>query len=171
MQIPLGYCGKICSRSGLANKHAIVAFNGIIDPGFSGVVKVLLFNFSDEEYLIQKGTRIAQMIFVKTENVVFKFDILDLKSDRNNKGFGSSGDPLSYSKKFYQTIAMSDLKQIDFPNSYAFVAAAIRSQRDDVYFEKEVLKKHFKDDIELKLLRKSIFLSSMKKRAYLKKKR
>ena len=80
------------------------------------------------------------------------------------------GDPLPYSKKFYQTIAMSDLKQIDFPNSYAFVAAAIRSQCDDVYFEKEVLKKHFKDDIELKLLRKGIFLSSMKKRAYLKKK-
>ena len=91
MQIPLGYCDKIYSRSGLANKHAIFAFNGIIDPGFSGVVKVLLFNFSDEEYLVQKGTRIAQMIFVKTENVIFKFDILDLKSDRNNKGFGSSG--------------------------------------------------------------------------------
>ena len=91
MQIPLGYCGKIYSRSGLANEHGIVAFNGIIDPGFSGVVKVLLFNFSDEEYLVQKGTRIAQMIFVKTENVIFKFDILDLKSDRNNKGFGSSG--------------------------------------------------------------------------------
>ena len=91
MQIPLGYCGKIYSRSGLANEHAIVAFNGIIYPGFSGVVKVLLFNLSNEEYLVQKGTRIAQMIFVKTENVVFKFDILDLKSDRNNKGFGSSG--------------------------------------------------------------------------------
>ena len=91
MQIPLGYCDKIYSRSGLANKHAIFAFNGIIDPGFSGVVKVLLFNLSDEEYLVQKGTRIAQMIFVKTENVVFEFDILDLKSDRNNKGFGSSG--------------------------------------------------------------------------------
>ena len=91
MQIPLGYCGKIYSRSGLANEHGIVAFNGIIDPGFSGVVKVLLFNLSDEEYLVQKGTRIAQMIFVKTENVVFEFDILDLKSDRNNKGVGSSG--------------------------------------------------------------------------------
>ena len=91
MQIPLGYCGKIYSRSGLANEHGIVAFNGIIDPGFSGVVKVLLFNLSDEEYLVQKGTRIAQMIFVKTENVVFEFDILDLKSDHNNKGFGSSG--------------------------------------------------------------------------------
>ena len=92
---------------------------------------------------------------------VTKFDLIH---------HSARGDPLSYSKKFYQTIAMSDLKQIDFPNSYAFVAAAIRSQRDDVYFEKEVLKKHFKDDIELKLLRKGIFLSSMKKRAYLKKK-
>ena len=81
------------------------------------------------------------------------------------------GDPLCYSKKFYQTIAKSDLKQIDFPYSYQFVAAAIKSQRDDVYFEKEVLEKHFKDDIELKLLRKGIFLSSMKKRASLKKKR
>ena len=91
MQIPLGYCGKIYSRSGLANKHGIVAFNGVIDPGFSGVVKVLLFNLSTEEYVVQKRTPIAQMIFVKTENVIFKFDILDFKSDRNNKGFGSSG--------------------------------------------------------------------------------
>ena len=68
------------------------------------------------------------------------------------------GDPLSYSKKFYQTITMSDLNKIDFPNSDAFVAAAIRSQRNDVYFEKKVLEKHFKrDDIELKLIRKGIF--------------
>ena len=74
------------------------------------------------------------------------------------------GDPLSYSKKFYQTISMSDLNKIDFPNSNAFVAATIRSQRDDVYFEKNVLEKHFKrDDIELKLIKKGIFLSSMKK--------
>ena len=91
MQIPLGYCGKIYSRSGLANKHGIVAFNGVIDPGFSGAVKVLLFNLSTEEYVVQKGTRIDQMIFAQTENVVFKFDILDFKSDHNNKGFGSSG--------------------------------------------------------------------------------
>ena len=68
------------------------------------------------------------------------------------------GDPLSYSKKFYQTITMFDLNKIDFPNSDAFVAAAIRSQRNDVYFEKKVLERHFKrDDIELKLIRKGIF--------------
>ena len=79
------------------------------------------------------------------------------------------GDPLSYSKKFYQTITSSDLNQIDFPNSDAFVAAAIKSERDDVYFEKTVLEKHFKrDNIELKLLRRCIFLSRMKKMTYLK---
>ena len=91
MQIPLGYCGKIYSRSGLANDYGVIAFNGIIDPGYLGVVKVLLFNLSDREYLVEKGTRIAQIVYVKTENVVFQFDILDFKSDRNNKGFGSSG--------------------------------------------------------------------------------
>ena len=89
MQIPLGYCGKIYPRSGLANK--IVAFNGTIDSGFLGVVKVLLFNFSTEEYTVQKGTRIAQMVFTKSENVVFNFDTLDSSSNRNIQGFGSSG--------------------------------------------------------------------------------
>ena len=91
MQIPLGCCGKIYSRSGLADKYKIIAFNGIVDPGFLGVVKVLLFNLSDQEYYVKKGTRIAQMIFSKTENVCFKIQSLDFESKRNNKGFGSSG--------------------------------------------------------------------------------
>ena len=91
MQIPPGYCGIIHPRSGLANKHGIVAFNGVIDSGFLGVVKVLLFNLSTETYVVQKGTRIAQMLFSEIENVTFNFDILDCKSDRNNQGFGSSG--------------------------------------------------------------------------------
>ena len=91
MQVPVGYCGKIYPRSGLANKHGIVAFNGVIDSGFLRVVKVLLFNFSTEEYTVQKGTRIAQMVFSKSENVVFNFDTLDSSSNRNTQGFGSSG--------------------------------------------------------------------------------
>ena len=90
MQIPLGYHGKIYSRSGLTDK-GIVALNGIVDPGFLGVIRVLLFNLSDKEYCVEKGTRIAQMIFNKTENVCFKIESLDFKSERNNKGFGSSG--------------------------------------------------------------------------------
>ena len=90
MQIPLGYCGIIHSRSGLANK-GIIALNGIADPGFLGVIKVLLFNLSDKEYIVEKGTRFAQIIFHKTVNVSFTFESFDFHSERNNKGFGSSG--------------------------------------------------------------------------------
>ena len=82
----------------------------------------------------------------------------------------SRGDALNYSEKFYKTISISQLKQIDYPNSYQFVAAAIRSEREDVYLEKAVLKKHFKKDIELKLIEQNVFLSSMTKRAYFRKK-
>ena len=82
----------------------------------------------------------------------------------------SRGDALNFFEKFYKTISISKLKQIDYPRSYEFVAAAIKSKRDDVYLEKDVIKKHFKEDIELKLIRQNIFLSSMKKRAYLRKK-
>ena len=82
----------------------------------------------------------------------------------------SRGDVLNYSEKFYKTISISQLKQIDYPKSYQFVAAAIKSERDDVYLEKNVIKKHFKKDIELKLIEQNVFLSSMKKRAYFRKK-
>ena len=90
MQIPLGYCGIIHSRSGLANK-GIIALNGIVDPGFLSVIKVLLFNLSDKEYIVEKGTRFAQIIFHKTVNVSFTSESFDFHSERNNKGFGSSG--------------------------------------------------------------------------------
>ena len=78
------------------------------------------------------------------------------------------GDPLSYSKKFYKTISLTDLKKIEFPYRNTFVAASLRSQRNDVFFDKNVIEKHFKKDKELKLMEKGIFLSSMKKNAYLK---
>ena len=90
MQIPLGYCGIIYSRSGLASK-GITVCNGVVDPGFSGEVKVLLFNLSCKDYIVEKGTRFAQIIFHKTANVSFIFDIFNSDSKRNNKGFGSSG--------------------------------------------------------------------------------
>ena len=82
----------------------------------------------------------------------------------------SRGDVLNYSEKFYKTISISQPKQIDYPKSYQFVATAIKSERDDVYLEKNVIKKHFKKDIELKLIEQNVFLPSMKKRAYFRKK-
>lgn len=93
MQIPKGYGGFIFARGGLAYKKGIIAGNGvgIIDSDYTGEVKVLLRNISDEDYTIKPGDRIAQMIFLPVEyaNLV----VVDKLDDtmRGSKGFGSTG--------------------------------------------------------------------------------
>ena len=113
-------------------------------------------------------TRLQEMTFNEVANnpekhfdnvYVTNFDLIHHKS---------RGDPLQFSEKFYKTISVSQLKQIDYPKSNQFVAAAIRSKRDDVFLEKDVIKKHF--NIELELIKQNIFLSSMKKNAFFRKK-
>lgn len=91
MSIPKGYCGEISPRSGLALKNGIVAFNGTIDSGYLGFVYVLLFNFSDFEFSIEKGNRIAQIIFKKCESVSFSLSDIHFDTERGVKAFGSSG--------------------------------------------------------------------------------
>ena len=79
------------------------------------------------------------------------------------------GSELEYSKRFYETIFLDDVKKnIDLKDRDNFCASAIRSQRKDLHFEKEVIIDHFKkrDDLECK----GIFLSSMRKRSFIKKK-
>ena len=91
MQIPKGYYGEISPRSGLALKNGIVAFNGIIDSGYLGVVYVILFNFSSEDFSVEKGNGIAQIIFKKYECVSFLFEDFDFNTERGVGAFGSSG--------------------------------------------------------------------------------
>ena len=92
MQIPKGFYGQISPRSGLALTNGIVVFSGTVDSGYIGIVYVLLFNFSSKDFLVEKGNRIAQMIFKKCENVSFSIDEnLTFDSERGVKGFGSSG--------------------------------------------------------------------------------
>ena len=91
MQIPKGYYGQISPRSGLALKNGVIAFNGTIDSGYFWVVYVLLFNFSFEKFLVEKGNRIAQIIFKKCESVSFSFEDSNFDSERGVKSFGSSG--------------------------------------------------------------------------------
>ena len=94
MDIPKGYYAQIVPRSGLALKNGVVAFNGTIDSGYLGVICVLLFNFSSKDYLVEKGNRIAQIIFKKCEEVSFSLGTLeyfDCNTERGVKGFGSSG--------------------------------------------------------------------------------
>lgn len=93
LEIPLGYEAQIRSRSGMTLKHGIVVANGIgtIDSDYRGEICVLITNISKEDYTIQKGERIAQMVFAKVEQLTF--ELCDTISDtqRGDGGFGHTG--------------------------------------------------------------------------------
>ena len=90
--IPKGFYGEIKARSGMAIKKGVIAFNGTIDSGYTGFVYVIVFNFSNDDFLIQKGDRICQIIFQKCHSVSFNIceKIISI-SERGESGFGSSG--------------------------------------------------------------------------------
>ena len=81
------------------------------------------------------------------------------------------GDKLHFSKRHYETIFYNQLKQnIDEENQEKFISCAIRSEREDINFEKKVILEHFnKLKIEKELEKRGVFLSAMKKK-FLKKK-
>ena len=93
IQLPEGYEAQIRPRSGLAFKNGITVLNspGTIDADYRGEVKVLLVNLSNEEFTINDGERIAQMVIAKHEQVQWAaVTVLD-HSDRGSGGFGSTG--------------------------------------------------------------------------------
>ena len=69
--IPIGFYGKIVGCSGLADVQGIVAFNGTADADYRGTVCVVLFNLSDNEYIVEIGNGIAQLIIEKCYDVKF----------------------------------------------------------------------------------------------------
>ena len=90
--IPKGFYGEIKARSGMAIKKGVIAFNGTVDSGYTGFVYVIVFNFSNDDFLIQKGDRIGQIIFQKCHSVSFNIcEKLISISERGESGFGSSG--------------------------------------------------------------------------------
>jgi len=93
MMIPIGYEGQIRPRSGLALKHGITVLNtpGTIDSDYRGIVKIILINLSEEEFIIKRGDRIAQLVIQKIFFPNFKLvETLD-KTGRGEGGFGHSG--------------------------------------------------------------------------------
>ncbi len=88
-----GYEAQIRPRSGLALNNGITVINspGTIDADYRGEIGVILINLSDSSFEINSGDRIAQMIIAKHETISWRVvEKLD-KSDRGNKGFGSTG--------------------------------------------------------------------------------
>lgn len=99
IQFPTDCYARIAPRSGLAAKHSIDVGAGVIDTSYSGVIKVILFNHSDVDFIVKAGDRIAQVIFEKIytpsnmEEISYEAlcKIALTKSNRSSGGFGSSG--------------------------------------------------------------------------------
>lgn len=93
LEIPSSYEVQIRARSGLSIKHGIGLVNGIgtIDSDYRGEIKVPLINFSKEDFTIENGMRIAQMVLSKYEKIEFE-EVDELSdSERQDGGFGSTG--------------------------------------------------------------------------------
>jgi len=87
---PKGTYGRIAPRSGMAVKHQIAFNAGVIDTDYTGEMKVVLANMSDQDYQIQKGDRIAQLIAEEiVESDCYQVPKLG-KTNRGPQGFGST---------------------------------------------------------------------------------
>ena len=91
--LPQGFEAQIRPRSGLALKHGITVLNtpGTIDADYRGELMVLLINFSDTDFVINDGERIAQMVVARHEQIEFQHvDELD-DTERGAGGYGHTG--------------------------------------------------------------------------------
>lgn len=93
IELPVGYEAQIRPRSGLAAKYGITVLNspGTIDADYRGEVKVILVNLSKEDFTINDGDRIAQMIIAKHEQAEWIEVEELLETERGARGFGSTG--------------------------------------------------------------------------------
>lgn len=93
MELPEGYEAQVRPRSGLALKHGITVLNspGTIDADYRGELCVILINLSTEEFVVNDGERIAQMVIARCEQaeVVQVEELTD--TERGSGGFGHTG--------------------------------------------------------------------------------
>ena len=93
IELPLGFEAQIRPRSGLALKHGISILNspGTIDADYRGELKILLINFSDTDFEINNGDRIAQMIIAAHEKVTWEEVEILSETVRGAGGYGHTG--------------------------------------------------------------------------------
>lgn len=90
IQLPPGTAGLLVSKSGLNVNHDITS-TGLIDQGYTGSIRVKLYNHGNNDYYIAAGEKISQLVVLKIMDVsVQTVDELDA-SERGDAGFGSSG--------------------------------------------------------------------------------
>ena len=91
IELPEGTTGFLKSKSGLNVKHGITSEGGVIDVGYTGSIKVKLYNNSGYDYTVNAGDKISQLVILPI--YIPKLKIVDSlkETDRGNNGFGSTG--------------------------------------------------------------------------------
>jgi dUTP pyrophosphatase len=91
--LPVGFEAQVRPRSGLAAKKGITVLNspGTVDADYRGEIGVILVNLSNEEFIVNDGERIAQLIIAKHERVNWKEVEILSETERGSGGFGSTG--------------------------------------------------------------------------------
>ncbi len=93
IELPQGYEAQVRPRSGLALKHGITVLNtpGTIDSDYRGELKVLLVNLSNQDFVVNAGERVAQMVIARHETVAWEeVEVLD-ETERGEGGYGHTG--------------------------------------------------------------------------------
>ncbi len=93
IELPIGYEAQVRPRSGLAAKKGITVLNapGTIDADYRGEIGVILVNLSNEDFTIESGERIAQLVIAKHERAVWEEAEELGETSRGTGGFGSTG--------------------------------------------------------------------------------
>ena len=102
VEIPSGFVGLVCPRSGLAARYGITIVNapGIIDAGYRGELKVILANLGAEPFVITRGDRIAQLVITQCFTPTLE-EVEELSDTvRGLDGFGSTGIKVKTDKAY-----------------------------------------------------------------------
>jgi dUTP pyrophosphatase len=93
LEIPAGYQGEVRPRSGLALQHGVTILNapGTIDSDYRGEVRVLLVNLGREKFIVTRGMRVAQIVFMPVTRVSLRESSTLDTTARGDGGFGSTG--------------------------------------------------------------------------------
>ena len=93
IELPEGYEAQVRPRSGLALKHGITVLNtpGTIDSDYRGELKVLLVNLSNDDFVVNAGERVAQLVIARHETATWEeVEVLD-ETERGEGGYGHTG--------------------------------------------------------------------------------
>lgn len=90
VEIPKGYVGMIKSKSGLNVNYGIIS-EGVVDAGYTGSIKVKLYNLGQDEMRFRRGDKISQLVILPIVTPVPKLVDAFAETERGNNGFGSTG--------------------------------------------------------------------------------